>query len=92
MDRRERRRATERRYLRWNEEENRDYVKFVIENMELFVDQVKRKNTMIFTKMAEQLNNGRDNQQCRSHHMKLILKFGNIQKVIEGLKEPKKEH
>lgn len=41
-----------------------------------------RKSSMIFNKMSSELKNGRNNHQCRSHHVKLISKFGDIAGII----------
>ena len=35
--------------------------------------------------MAEELGIRRNNHQCRTHHVKMIKRFGNLAGIIEGL-------
>ena len=37
--------------------------------------------------MSEFLDEERDNEQCRSHHQKMLKKFGTVQKIIENWKK-----
>ena len=39
--------------------------------------------------MADLFQNGRDNQQFRTLHVKSLAKYGSIQNIIENMRNPK---
>ena len=73
------------RYQRWNLKENDEYVKFLIRHEKMFEDSLERRSSAIYNKMACELKNGRNNHQCRSHHMKMLKKYRSIRGIIEKL-------
>ena len=73
----------ERRYCKWSIEENKAYASFLAKNMEEFQEFGARRSKKFFTRMANQLQNGRDNEKCRSHHQKMIKKYKSIERIIE---------
>ena len=59
-------------YIRWNKKENEEYASFVLKNLDSLKNLEIRKTSAIFTRMASQLKNGRNNHQCRSHHVSMV--------------------
>ena len=53
--------------------------------MEKTGSEPSRRAKNFFNNMAEALNNGRDNLKCRSHHQKMLRKYGNIKGIVEAL-------
>ena len=46
-----------------------------------------------FKKMSQAVDNDRSNEQCRSHHQKMLKRFGTVENIIKNLRkleEPKK--
>ena len=41
--------------------------------------------------MGEYLNNSRNNEQCRSHHQKMIKKFGKVRNIIKAFSQATKD-
>lgn len=76
---------TNKRYERWNWAENRDYVNFLRRHEPMFNDPVGRRSAAIYNKMATELANGRNNHQCRSHHMKMLKKYSTLQGIIANI-------
>ena len=70
------------KYSRWSKEEHQLYVSFLLNNRESFVLIRGRKRKNLFTRMAKELGCGRNNEQCRTHHEKMLKKFGNVENVI----------
>ena len=38
--------------------------------------------------MTEAIGNDRSNEQCRSHHKKMLKKFKTLKKIVENFQEP----
>lgn len=72
-------------YSRWNPQENRQYARFLIKYREVFESCKGKRLSKVFVMMSDELTNGRNNQQCRSHHLKMTSKFGNLEKIIQGI-------
>jgi transketolase len=71
----------------WRESEQRKYVNYLVENRKHFQLSVREKKARgVHTKMS-QLLKSRTASQCRSHHQKMLHKFGSIENVIEGLRD-----
>ena len=61
------------------------YARFLKDNIEFFEGGSPTRLGKIFKKMAEELGNGRDNYKCRSHHQKMVSKYGTIPEIIESI-------
>lgn len=64
--------------------EDAKYCCFLKNNMPILNDPLKRKNKRVFHRMAAAIRS-RDAGQCRSHHQKMTVRFGEIIKIIEYL-------
>ena len=42
--------------------------------------------------MGQHLNNSRNNEQCRSHHQKMVKKFGKVKKIIEAFVKTREDN
>ena len=45
---------------------------------------VQRRSMNFFKKMSQAVDSNRSNEQCRSHHQKMMKRFGSIEKIIKG--------
>jgi hypothetical protein len=70
----------------WTFHENLLYIIFLDLNKLVMVSKKKRRNTRIFDLMSEYVMS-RNPLQCRSHHQKLIEKFGEIKTIINNFKK-----
>ena len=59
----------------WTFFENKKYVKFVADHLKLFSNYHERRVKKVFEKMANRIST-RNSQQCRSHHQKMVMKYG----------------
>jgi hypothetical protein len=72
--------------LHWKESEQRKYVNYLVENRKYFELSIKEKKARgIHTKLGR-LIKSRSSNQCRSHHQKMLQKFGSITGIIEGFR------
>lgn len=62
-------------YRKWSEEENQLYVDFIKRNLLDFDTPKGRMPNKLFKRMSVALKGERTNQQCRTHHQKMLLKF-----------------
>ena len=72
------------------------YAQFLSNNQEEFDSSKERRSMKFFTLMAEELAIGKNNLQCRSHHQKMLKKFGSVEMIISsclnsGLETKKEE-
>ena len=73
----------EKKPYRWGPEEHLLYAAFLERNREIFVNRVNRLPPGFFHKMAAELNIGRNNCQCRTHHQKMMEKYKSVEAIIE---------
>lgn len=59
---------------------------FMLANREIFVSKPMRRKCHIFKLMADFVKT-RTSEQCRSHHQKYEIKFGQFSNIIEHLTE-----
>lgn len=71
-------------YFRWTEEENLIYVNFLEKHQDEFASDSKRRSSKFFKKMADQLQIGKSNLQCRSHHQKMVNRYGSVQQLLQA--------
>ena len=69
-------------YVRWSAEENVEYAIFLQKNYFKGEDRKDRRNNKFFIQMSKELKNGRNNHQCRSHHVKLLKKYLTVERII----------
>ena len=72
----------------WTPNEEFLYVEFLKNNKDLFADVKERKKSKVFVAMSHHLKK-RGPDQCRSHHQKMSIKYGNIDAIIEKITEEK---
>lgn len=70
---------------KWSPHENYLYAKFLVINLPEFEDPKGRRSQNFFTRMAEWLDIGKDNLQCRSHHQKMMNRYKSVQNAIQDL-------
>ena len=75
----------QKRYNKWPKEENMAYAQFLINHQIEFECKKDRRSSKFFSAMAEELNNGRDNKKCRSHHQKMLKKYGSVENIMKEL-------
>ena len=68
------------------------YAEFLEANMDEFKSEKNRRSKKFFKKMGQHLNNSRDNEQCRSHHQKMVKKFGKVKKIIEAFVKTREDN
>ena len=73
---------SDRKYNKWSEEENLSYCFFLQANLNEFNPDRCRRTKNFFNRMSEFLEEERDNEQCRSHHQKMLKKYGTVEKII----------
>jgi hypothetical protein len=67
----------------WTCTEQKRYINFLIENRPMFSLTINQKrNKKIHVKMSNYISM-RNPAQCRSHHQKMVSKFGSIDAIIE---------
>jgi len=72
--------------IHWGPAEQKKYVRFLVNKKELFEMGVQeRKKAGIHRKMSKVIK-GRNPSQCRSHHQKMLVKYGSIDAIIQNLK------
>ena len=71
-------------YSKWLPEENAKYAKYLEENEGEFEITKSRRTLNFFIKMAEELGLGKNNLQCRSHHQKMLKKYGSVEGIIKA--------
>ena len=63
--------------------EQKRYIDFLLENLDSFELSASDRRMMgINSKMSRAIKS-RDTNQCRSHHQKMLTKFGSIERTIE---------
>lgn len=77
----------ERIYHRWTWDENLKYANFLSATRSEFDDYKERRPMKFFIRMAKALSVGKNNLQCRSHHQKMLKKFGTIDEIIRACLE-----
>lgn len=70
------------RYQRWSKEENMEYVSFLEHHKGQFIIEKGRKRKNLFMHMSDELKHQRDNEQCRTHHEKMMKKYKTVQGII----------
>ena len=74
-------------YKRWGEDENNAYANFLENHRDEFVIEKGRKRKNLFIHMAEELDHIRDNEQCRTHHEKMMKKYKSVENIISNFKQ-----
>ena len=69
-------------YSKWTKDENIEYARFLMAHLEEFDRKDGRRSLYFFNLMASTLQNGRNNQQCRSHHQKMEKKFKTVEAIV----------
>lgn len=67
--------------VKWSCQENQAYVSFLKENSNQFVSYLEKKRARTFILMSQTVKT-RTSYQCKSHHQKMIQKYGGIQEII----------
>ena len=70
-------------YKKWTDEENMLYAKFLLDNIDEFSGDDRRRSMKFFSRMAECMLFPKNNLQCRSHHQKMMIKYKTVEKIIE---------
>jgi hypothetical protein len=66
----------------WSLAENLKYKDFLVSNFEFFgVDSKERRQIQIHVQMGKFIGS-RNSKQCRSHHQKMLRKYGSIEGII----------
>lgn len=68
-----------------------DYVRFFMEHMNFWENNLLRKSERIFIKMTDYIRT-RKIVQIKSHHQKLLLKYGSINNIVLKLYEKIREY
>jgi hypothetical protein len=69
---------------RWTERQQRRYIKFLIRYREKFELSFREKKISGLFLMLGKAVQDRDSLQCRSHHQKMVQKFGSIEGIINA--------
>jgi hypothetical protein len=64
-------RKKHRLYVRWSDTENKRYLDFVVREQDKFRTEYRRRTSKVFKLLAEAVQT-RDQDQCKSHHQKLM--------------------
>lgn len=75
---------TERNTFGWSKEENLRYAHFLKENLPLFKTQKKRRSLKVYKLISETVKS-RTLIQCKSHHQKMLLKYGGNHRIIKKI-------
>ena len=67
---------------RWTYTQQQRYIKFLQLNHHLFDLSLEERRSLKVNKLMSHFVKTRDCLQCRSHHQKMIQKFGSIQGII----------
>ena len=70
--------------MEWSDQENRQYISFLRDNLELAKDEELRKKYQIFAMMSKVIPTRKSNQ-IKSRHQKLCKKYGSLDKILEAL-------
>lgn len=68
----------------WTQEENFKYAYFLKENLHLFKSEKKRRALKVFKLVSEAVKT-RTYVQCKSHHQKMLLKYGGNHRIIKKI-------
>ena len=80
-------RQIEKTCYHWKKTEQKKYVNFLFENIEIFnSSDVQRRISGVHLKMSKVIKS-RDSNQCRSHHQKMMTKYSSVNRIIEEFKE-----
>jgi hypothetical protein len=70
----------------WNDKEQQRYINFLAERRSILeLPPNQRKHKKIHQKMSTAINS-RNSLQCRSHHQKMLKKYGSISGILEEFK------
>ena len=70
----------------WSLTEEKRYINFLAERKEAFLLSPNDKRIKgIHSKMSKFIPS-RNSKQCRSHHQKMLLKYGSVDHILEGMK------
>ena len=72
---------------KWSPRENYLYAQFLSLNPSEFEDEKGRRSQNFFTRMADWLDIGKDNLQCRSHHQKMMARYKSVSNIMRELKK-----
>lgn len=72
-------------FRKWTAEENLAYISFLVENLPFEKEKTGKKPSKFYKRMSVALGGGRDNQQCRTHHKKMLLHYSTIEAIISEL-------
>jgi hypothetical protein len=71
----------------WNDKEQRRYVNFLVERKSIMeLPPNSRKSKKVHQKMSTMVRS-RSSLQCRSHHQKMIKKYGSVSAIIGEFKD-----
>jgi hypothetical protein len=75
--------SSKKKCYRWTEEQQKKYVHFLAENISLFkMNYLDKMNLKVHVRMSRFIPN-RNSYQCRSHHQKMMVKYGSIENLIK---------
>ena len=66
----------------WTPLENKRYQEFLSQNQSLFCLSLEEKKRLAIHSQMSQTIKSRTSLQCRSHHQKMIKKYGSVDKII----------
>ena len=73
--------------MHWTVEENLNYLKFLVENLEEIEQNSQRVAKYFFKRMEKSVGTSRNNEHCRSHHQKMLKRHKNVTNIILFLQE-----
>ena len=84
-------RKTERNKNSWTMEEHLQYIEFFRQNSYFSNSKILRKAEKIFNQMTKIIPT-RTSVQIKSHHQKLLVKYKNVQSILDNLERKLTEH
>ena len=73
---------SELKFPKWSLEENEIYIEFLEENLSTIENREGRKARCFYKLMSMRMNGVKNNEQCRSHHQKMIKHYHNPRRII----------
>ena len=68
---------------KWTPQQNEAYIDFLLDNLSILEQKEGRKARCFFKNMSESMGGVKNNEQCRSHHQKMMKHYGNVRSIID---------
>lgn len=68
----------------WKSAESKKYISFLKKNSHLMSLPVEERKRIRINVIMSQYVKSKNPEQCRSHHQKMVLKYGSIQGIIDS--------